>query len=454
MNQKNSAHDGCGHATDVAPVTTEITVVKHSGPWLVRCVGPDGPEQSIQLCHGQRIVIGTARHVDLRLRDACVSGRHCVLDANGAELLLVDLGSKNGVYVGNLRVQSAQLVAAPTAFTIGRTRISVHQCITIAESTAAEPDDGILGHSEPIARLKRDVRRVAKLRAPVLIIGETGVGKDVVARALHRLSGRTGHYVPINVATIPDTLADSELFGHRKGAFTGALQARVGAFEQAHAGTLFLDEVGELSTGVQAKMLRILEDGVVRPVGVTVGRAVDVRIVSATWASLGERSAAGAFRFDLLQRLSVITIDVPPLRSRRSDIAVLAEHWLQRHGPEVGYKQLTSCAIERLCAHDWPGNVRELGGTIYRACINTEGDVIDVDDVVRALSIQNKRKQFERNPVEILALAGGNVSEAARRAGLPRTSFRTWLRRAGNVTSDPHDEQRSAPRLCNGHDNE
>jgi DNA-binding NtrC family response regulator len=431
MNHKIHALQGYGQTTDIGTVTTEITLVQHSGPWLVRAIGENGAEQTAHLGRGEKTVIGSARQVDLRIRDSCVSGRHCVLDATGPDLVLVDLGSKNGVFVGNVRIETAKLQADPATFTIGRTRIQVQRANSVRAKTICAPDDGIIGASDPIVRLKRDVQRVAPLKAPVLIIGETGVGKDVVARALHCLSSRKGQYVPINVATIPDALADSELFGHRKGAFTGAMQTRMGAFEQAHEGTLFLDEVGELSLGVQAKMLRILEDGVVRPVGVSVGRAVDVRIVSATWASLAERSAAGTFRFDLLQRLSVITIEVPPLRSRRSDIPILSEHWLKRHAPEVGYKHLTTDAVERLCAHDWPGNVRELGGTIYRACINAEGDVIDVADVVRALHVQGKHGQLQRDPMQMLALAGGNVSEAARRAGLPRTSFRNWLRRAG-----------------------
>ncbi len=377
------------------------------------------------------MVIGSSADADLCVDDAWVSGRHCVLDASGQDLVLVDLASKNGVFVGSVRIASAKLAVNPTRFTIGKTSIVVRSGCEALGTGEGEPIDGLEGQSEPILRLKREIRRFARLRAPVLVVGETGVGKDVVANALHRLSGRTGAYVPLNVTTIPETLADSELFGHKKGAFTGALQGRVGAFEQAHRGTLFLDEIGELTPTIQAKLLRVLEDGVVRAVGGSDARRVDVRVISATWASLAERSREGKFRFDLLQRLSMMLVEVPPLRERRSDIPILADYWLRRHGAEIGVKSLTASAIERLSAYDWPGNVRELGGAIFRAGVDTDGDWIDADAIGRAIDRHSRRcNRGERDPEELLVQAGGNVSEAARRAGLPRTTFRTWLRRS------------------------
>jgi DNA-binding NtrC family response regulator len=382
------------------------------------------------------MVIGSSADADLRVDDACVSGRHCVLDASGQDLVLVDLASKNGVYVGSVRVASAKLAANPTRFTIGKTSIIVRSGYQASPTSEREPIDGLEGESEPMLRLKRDIRRFARLSAPVLIVGEMGVGKDVVAHALHRLSGRKGAYVPLNAATIPESLADSELFGHKKGAFTGALQGRVGAFEQADRGTLFLDEIGELTPAIQAKLLRILEDGVVRAVGGSDSHRVDVRVITATWASLAERSAAGKFRFDLLQRLSMMVVEVPALRERRSDIPILADYWLRKHSAELGVKSLSATAIERLSVYDWPGNVRELGGAIFRAGVETDGDCIDADAIGRAIGGQTRRcRRAERNPEELLVQAGGNVSEAARRAGLPRTTFRTWLRRTKGPTS-------------------
>jgi transcriptional regulator with PAS, ATPase and Fis domain len=437
MNQRQYLPEDSGQATGEEAATGEIAIGMASGPWTVELTAESGRDTRARLAPGQRLVIGSRGNVDLRVADSCVSGRHCLLDASGQELMLVDLSSKNGVYIGNVRVAAAKLSASPAVFTIGKTNIvvrSIHSDPCVIER---QPIDGLEGRSEAVLRLKREIRRLAKLRAPVLILGETGVGKDVVARALHTLSGRSGPYVPLNVATIPETLADSELFGHKKGAFTGALQARIGAFEQAHRGTLFLDEIGELAPSVQAKMLRILEDGIVRPVGATEGRRVDARVISATWASLAERSGAGKFRFDLLQRLSMVVVDVPPLRERRSDIPILADCWLRRYSAELGTKHLSAGAIERLCAHDWPGNVRELGGTIYRACVMSDDDVIGADTIVRAFSPQGIRQhRTSRNPRELLAQAGGNVSEAARLAGLPRTTFRTWLGRTNRPESD------------------
>ena len=420
-----------GQVTGEATATGEITIPRVNGPWTLELLGETGKAHCrSSLQSGERIVIGSRADCDLRVNDSCVSGRHCVLDATGTELMLVDLASRNGVYIGAVRIQSARLAADPATFTIGKTRVTVRCGEQSGCDSEHEPGDGLIGQAAPMLRLKLEIRRLARLRAPVLILGETGVGKDVVAREMHRLSGRPGAFVPLNVATIPEALAESELFGHKKGAFTGAVQARVGAFEQAHRGSLFLDEIGELAPTVQAKMLRILEDGVVRSVGASDERRIDVRVISATWASLAERSAAGKFRFDLLQRLSMTVIEVPPLRERRSDIALLAEHWLRRYSGEIGVKTISPAAIERLRACDWPGNVRELGATIFRAAVETDGDCIDeqaVERVTAGHKLQSQR--IGRNPEDLLDQAKGNVSEAARMAGLPRTTFRTWLKR-------------------------
>ncbi|HMA94921.1 MAG TPA: sigma 54-interacting transcriptional regulator [Polyangiaceae bacterium] len=431
MKQDRSTHGECDQVAGEACSTTELCVRGSQGPWSVEWAASGGDVRKVRLMQHQRMVIGTDGDCDLRVQDAFVSGHHCALDATGEQLMLHDLGSRNGVFLANVRIRAAEVDAVPACFLIGKTLITVRGGSPSEGRADVDASDGLVGTSEPMLRLKREVRRLAKLRAPVLILGESGAGKDVVARALHRLSGRTGPYVPLNVATIPDSLADSELFGHRKGAFTGAVQAQIGAFERAHGGTLFLDEIGELAPSVQAKILRILEDGMVRPVGGVEERQVDVRVVSATWASLHERSATGQFRFDLLQRLSMVVIEVPPLRARRSDIPQLVECWLKRIRTEVGPKQLTELAIERLCSHDWPGNVRELGGAIYRACVMSDVDIVDVEGVARALAAQGVRyNRTGRNPEELLLQAGGNVSQAARLAGLPRTTFRTWLGRS------------------------
>jgi DNA-binding NtrC family response regulator len=429
----------CGPASGASSTSRLCTRVGYKGPWTVESVNESGQTRSLKISDGERIVIGSRADCDLRLLDPCVSGRHCALEASRGDLVLTDLGSRNGVFVGNVKIESAKICELRTIFVIGKSQVIVHG--SAGESLLdeeVEPEDGILGSSEPILRLKREIRQLASLRAPVLILGESGVGKDVVAKALHQLSEREGLYVPLNVATIPETLADSELFGHRKGAFTGALHARIGAFERAHQGTLFLDEIGELAPTVQAKLLRILEDGMVRPVGATEERRVEVRVVSATWNKLFERSSAGQFRFDLLQRLAMVVLEIPPLRDRRTDIPVLARCWLKRYRSELGVRHLSDAAIETLCAHDWPGNVRELGGAIYRACVLADAEVVDIDAVERAMATRGIRYDRRgRDPQEILLRAGGNVSEAARLAGLPRTTFRTWLNRSRRTDSKP-----------------
>jgi DNA-binding NtrC family response regulator len=276
------------------------------------------------------------------------------------------------------------------------------------------------------------IRKHASLRAPILLVGESGVGKDVAARAIHSLSGRVGDYNPINVATIPESLADSELFGHLRGAFTGAIANRSGAFSSAHKGTILLDEIGELPLPIQAKLLRIVEDGIVRPVGATRSQTVDVRIISATWVPLIERVHQGRFRFDLLQRLSTVVIEIPPLRKRRSDIPALVSHWVHLQEPELGRKIFTSAAIARLVAYDWPGNVRELAAVLYRACVGAEGIEVDWHNIDEGLEAGvSSPTQHRADPQALLCRCEGNVSMAARVAGLPRSTFRSRLARLG-----------------------
>jgi DNA-binding NtrC family response regulator len=242
-----------------------------------------------------------------------------------------------------------------------------------------------------------------------------------------------GPYVPLNVGAISESLADSELFGHRRGAFTGAVAHRHGAFEQAHRGTLFLDEVAELSPGIQVRLLRVVEDGSVRPLGAQTSTSVDVRIVSASWASLSQRVAEGRFRGDLYHRLSMVTLLLPPLRARRCDIPALASELLRRLSNEVGLKQLSSAALAALVAHDWPGNVRELSSVLYRAASLATGDEI----LPQHLSLGEREAGPRRvqdigrfDPRALLAKHEGNVSAAARAAQMPRTTFRALLLKA------------------------
>jgi DNA-binding NtrC family response regulator len=230
--------------------------------------------------------------------------------------------------------------------------------------------EGLVGQSEAMQELARMIRLVAPRKATVLIEGETGTGKEVVAQALHRLSPRAAKpFIVLNCAAIPEALLEAELFGHTRGAFTGAVQSRTGRIEAAHGGTLFLDEIGEMPLALQAKMLRFLESGELQRVGDNETVKVDVRILAATHQQLERRATEGSFRLDLYHRLAVFPIEIAPLRERTEDIALLCEHFLALMGKTSPRKMLSAAALEKLCMHDWPGNVRELAHVLERASI-------------------------------------------------------------------------------------
>ncbi len=245
--------------------------------------------------------------------------------------------------------------------------------------------ENLVGSSAAMREVADLVERVADATAPVLIVGETGTGKGVVARAIHAQGGRSkAAFVAVNCAALPENLLESELFGHVKGAFTGATENRVGLLEAADGGTLFLDEVGEMSPSLQAKLLHVLESGTVRAVGANRERAVDTRILAATHRDLRQRVAAGTFREDLLYRLDVITIALPPLRQRRDDLPQLIEHFLRRareKHPRSKVSDIAPEALERMLEHAWPGNVRELEHVIERAVLLGRGSSLTAGDL-------------------------------------------------------------------------
>jgi two-component system response regulator HydG len=257
--------------------------------------------------------------------------------------------------------------------------------------------DGIaslVGRNEAMQRVAEVIERVADANAPVLVLGETGTGKGVVARAIHAQGKRaTGPFVTVNCAALPETLLESELFGHVKGAFTGATANRVGLMEQASGGTLFLDEIAEMSPALQAKLLHALESHSVRAVGANQERAVDTRVVAATHRNLRERVADGRFREDLFYRLDVVTIELPPLRLRRDDLPLLAEHFLRlarRRYPTSPVETLTREALEKMLAYHWPGNVRELEHVIERSVL-LGGERAIAADALRAIDTPRDR---------------------------------------------------------------
>ncbi len=312
----------------------------------------------------------------------------------------------------------------------------------------AEPagdDLGILGKSPAIQRLLAEVKRAAPSQAKVLITGENGSGKDLVAEAIHRLSKRAAQpFVKLNCAAIPKDLVESELFGHEKGAFTGAMQKKEGRLERADHGTLFLDEIGDLSLEAQAKLLRAIETGEVDRVGASDTVQVDVRIVSATNKDLTEAIERGEFRRDLYYRLNTLPIHVPPLRERRGDIPLIAEHYLGAFCRAEGKpaKRLSPEALEVLQDYRWPGNVRELKNVMERAAILVEGDQIAAEDLAAWLEATPEseepaglRGEIERREADAirkaLEAANWNVTQAAAGLGIDRTNLHRKMRKYG-----------------------
>jgi len=333
---------------------------------------------------------------------------------------------------------------------------------TRSGSTPRRPTDpferNIVGASSRMQRIFKLVSKVAPTDSTILLLGESGTGKELVARSIHLQSRRaTGPFVPVNVAAIPETLVESELFGHARGAFTGATTDRAGLIEQAEGGTLFLDEVGDMPAAAQVKLLRTLESNEVRRVGERTSRLVDVRLVAATHRDLSEEIAAGRFREDLYYRLNVVQIELPPLRERREDIGLLASYFLDRLAARNGRGKLAfspeaAAMIER---YDYPGNVRELENAVEHAVAISEGKTIDAadlpaairsprllpressDGVARAIRPGTDRGTWSLSDVEkehivvVLERHHGNATAAAKQLGISRTTLWRKMRTYG-----------------------
>jgi DNA-binding NtrC family response regulator len=396
------------------------------GPWTIEMGSTHGVCSRV-LMVGESLIVGSGHDAGLQVPDPAVSERHCLLKVQPGGLTVEDLGSQGGVFLGPARVAQATLVSVGASFVIGTTTMTIKPGADEEPSgTAVLP--GMVGGSSAMRRVAHEVRRHAATRAPVLLQGESGTGKDLVAQALHTLSRRPGAYVPLNAGAMPEPLADAELFGHRRGAFTGAVANRCGAFELAHQGTLFLDEIAEVPASVQVRLLRVVEDGQVRALGSSKPVNVDTRIVSASWAPLADRVADGCFRADLYHRLSTAVVRLPPLRQRKSDIPGLCEVLLRRMGSDVGDKRLAPGALARLVTHSWPGNVRELNSVLYRAALLTDEATIEPQHIELAFPPDGKGRKLTRaDAPRLLEQHRGNVSAAARACGVARSTFRAWL---------------------------
>ncbi len=317
----------------------------------------------------------------------------------------------------------------------------------------------LIGSGPAMQKVYDLMARVAGTKTNVLIGGESGTGKELVARGIHELSERKGKpFIAVNCAAIPENLLESELFGHVRGAFTGAVQNKPGLFEAADGGTLFLDEIGELPSSLQAKLLRVIQDRTVRRVGGNADTVVDVRLVAATNRDLHAEATAGRFREDLYYRLNVIQIVLPPLRERMEDVPLLVQHFVGKYAREIGRENLvvSEAALARLLAHDFPGNVRELENSIERAVALTRGDRIEADVLPAAVLAQRERAQpsalppagvsldalvdaYERTLLrEALSRSMGVKKKAAQLLGISFRSFRYRLEKLG--LSDGQDE--------------
>ncbi len=333
----------------------------------------------------------------------------------------------------------------------------------VIDRSYATVHSALIGEHPTIRKLRALIERVARQDVTVLITGESGVGKEIVAQAIHDSSPRRDNpFVPVNCAALPHDLLESEMFGHQRGAFTGAATNRAGLFMSAGGGTIFLDEISEMPLGLQVKLLRVLEDGMVRPVGSDRGLRVDVRVIAATNADLNAMIARNAFREDLFYRLQVVPIVIPPLRERRSDIPLLVDHFLAqarvRH-PGARPLRVSDEAMVHLWSYDWPGNVRELENLVERMIILCESDTIEVsllppnianqsrtaDEIPekldeRGIDLNKLVKSIEGRLInQALRQTGGNKQAAARLLGLKRTTFAAKLRRCGVISPSDAD---------------
>jgi two-component system response regulator HydG len=415
-----------------------------------------GHALSLDESRAARALIGTGPACDVRLTDPLVSRRHAAVDVSGDELRLVDLGSSNGTFVNGCRVKEAYLRGGELV-QLGETcvRVALLEAAANIVLSGATSFGRLVGSSVEMRRLYPLCERLAQGAVPVLLEGETGTGKELLAEAIHGASPRSsGPFIVFDCTAVPATLVESELFGHERGAFTGAVSARKGVFEQAHGGTLFIDEIGDLDIALQPRLLRALQESSVRRVGGDKWIQVDVRVLAATRRNLDLEVQAGRFRDDLFFRLAVARIELPPLRERRGEVAVLAHHFWKTLGASGA---LPYELLRRYEEYAWPGNVRELYNEVARRI--TMGDtelparrmtqppsasaegppssINFIDDVIaQALPFPRARdrvqEEFLRRYVEhALARHGGSVARAAAASGIALRYFQQLRARGG-----------------------
>ncbi len=423
-------------ALDPTNLAYTLTVVHHPDPGQLgaRCVIDDGAELVLGRKGGE---LGPGVLEDNRL-----SRRHCKLVREGDRVHVRDLESRNGTQINGQSIVTGELVAGDI-LAVGSQLMLLHLAPEVFETPRHR---ALLGCGHGIASVLEQVRQVASRPTTVLLHGETGVGKEVVARTLHELSGRRGPLVAINCGSVQDSLLGSELFGHAKGAFSGADTTRRGLVAEAAGGTLFLDEIGDASPALQVGLLRLLQEKTYRPVGSNQSRPADVRIVAATHRDLTSES----FREDLRMRLTRWVIEVPPLRQRIEDVPILAHHFANRYCPSP--IRLDRPFVHALLAHPWPGNVRELDAVIERAVVSqtTRDGILRTPTWLPKMLAANRADGAAedtipparpKNPgpealASVLEACRGQVKAAAARLGVTRKTAYRWFQAAG---IDPDD---------------
>jgi DNA-binding NtrC family response regulator len=401
------------------------------------------------------VIIGRHDSSQLMLEDPRVSSVHAEVVATSDGVRLRDMGSKNGTFLGGVRVGEVFLTAR-TIFRVGVTELvfepAASEFIPLSQYAAFGP---LVGDNAQMRALFSRLARIAATDLTVLIGGETGTGKEVVARAIHEGSPRAqGPFVVVDCGSIPASLAEATLFGHEKGAFTGAIDKRISPFVEADGGTIFLDELGELPVDLQPKLLRALAERRIKAVGGSSYRPVNVRVLAATRRDLAREVNDGMFRSDLFFRVAEVRIDLPPLRARVDDVPVLVRHILGELGAPEAFTRLTDEGVTRLQRYDWPGNVRELRNAVAVALALSDGGALDIGAHLGALSVrgapshsappqtnvtfrdakQDALGRFERDYFAALFQeTNGNISEIARRADVERAHVRMYLRRHGLV---------------------
>jgi DNA-binding NtrC family response regulator len=428
---------------------TWITEVKGKRPG--RALGActlevtQGPDKGTKAAVKQvRFKVGALQGNDLQLKDPSVSGHHFELQLEPLGYRIRDLASRNGTFIGATRVLDA-FVPSPGRIQAGATEIAFNVTDEVVElpASTASAFGPLLGQSVAMRELFAQLERLAAGDSTVLVTGETGTGKELVAEALHEAGSRAkGPLVVVDCGALAPTLVESELFGHEKGAFTGADQARPGVFERASGGTVFLDEIGELPLELQPRLLRVLERREVMRLGGKGPLKVDVRVVAATHRELEAEVNKGRFRADLFYRLSVLRVHMPALRDRLDDVPLLAENFLSTLRLP-GATPLDRSAMDRLQAHAWPGNVRELRNAIERLAYGaapfsapvgaSSANLGSIDlEVPFLLQKDALVTAFERRYAEaLLKVSGDNLAAAARKAGLTRMAVVKMLSRLG-----------------------